>query len=79
MGRAHRVISQGRNAGRIQVRVVANAPAMILNAAHFISLLATVTISAGMGQAVHRDTASGIHPLFFTTPLSRASYLGPEA
>jgi ABC-2 type transport system permease protein len=57
-------------------QIHANAPHQVVFFAMTIGLLATVTISAVLGQAAQRDYASGIHPLLFTTPLSKTAYLG---
>jgi hypothetical protein len=41
-----------------------------------MSFFGIITIAAISGNAVYRDFEAEIHPLFFTTPVSRVSYLG---
>lgn len=56
--------------------LVANSPSGIAGIVAMLSLLA-VPVSAGIaGRAAYRDFSVGIHPLFFTTPVSRTAYLG---
>lgn len=56
-------------------QVKANAPSTIVELTMGLGLIATITISAVLGQAVHRDIASGMHPLLFAAPLGRLAYL----
>jgi ABC-2 type transport system permease protein len=55
---------------------LANAPRPVANLIVVISILAVPITSALAGRAVHRDFETRIHPLFFTTPVSKAAYLG---
>lgn len=54
----------------------ANSPYAITVVTLFMSLLGLVITAPFMGQSVHRDYESGIYPLIFTTPISKAQYLG---
>jgi ABC-2 type transport system permease protein len=54
----------------------ANAPRALANLISVISILAVPITSALAGRAVHRDFETRIHPLFFTTPVSKTAYLG---
>ena len=55
---------------------LANAPRPVANLILVLSILAVPITSALAGRTVHRDFETGIHPLFFTTPVSKAAYLG---
>ena len=52
-----------------------NSPFFIGILTYLISFLGIVITSPFMGQAVYRDYDSGIHPLIFTTPISKTTYL----
>ncbi len=41
-----------------------------------ISLFGVLVTAALLGNAIFRDFETGIHPLFYTSPISRFSYLG---
>ncbi|HET6232278.1 MAG TPA: hypothetical protein VFE05_19545, partial [Longimicrobiaceae bacterium] len=53
-----------------------NAPLAVAIWMAVISLFGTIVVAALVGNSVYRDYESGIHPLFFTAPLSKAAYLG---
>lgn len=55
---------------------LANAPRPVANLIAVLSILAVPITSALAGRAVHRDFETRIHPLFFTTPVSKTAYLG---
>jgi ABC-2 type transport system permease protein len=55
---------------------LANSPRPVANLMVFLSVFAVPITSALAGRAVHRDFETRIHPLFFTTPVSRTAYLG---
>lgn len=52
-----------------------NAPAVIFGLTGACGIFAVPVITAIMGNAAYRDMACGIHPLVFTCPLSKATYL----
>jgi len=54
----------------------ANSPFAINVTILFLSLLGLILTAPFMGQSVYRDYESGIYPLIFTTPISKAQYLG---
>jgi ABC-type transport system involved in multi-copper enzyme maturation permease subunit len=54
----------------------ANSPFAINVTTLFVSLLGLIFTAPFMGQSVYRDYDSGIYPLIFTTPVSKAEYLG---
>ncbi|WP_103029907.1 M1 family aminopeptidase [Salinibacter altiplanensis] len=54
----------------------ANSPFAINATTLFVSLLGLMITAPFMGQSVYRDYESGIHPLVFSTPVSKAQYLG---
>lgn len=54
----------------------ANSPFAINATTLFVSLLGLMITAPFMGQSVYRDYDSGIHPLVFSTPVSKAKYLG---
>jgi hypothetical protein len=56
--------------------VKVNSPYVIANLVATLGLFGVMVTAALLGNAVFRDFEVGIHPLFFTTPISRASYLG---
>ncbi|MBB4634597.1 ABC transporter permease/M1 family aminopeptidase [Longimicrobium terrae] len=54
----------------------ANSPAGIASVMAVLAIVA-VPVAAGLaGRAAFRDFETGIHPLFFTTPISKGAYLG---
>src|SRR5687768_6942844 len=55
---------------------LANAPRPVANLVSMLSVLAVPITSALAGRSVHRDFETRIHPLFFTTPVSKTAYLG---
>jgi ABC-2 type transport system permease protein len=56
--------------------LLANSPARIASFTSIFAILAVPITSALAGRAVHRDFEARIHPLFFTTPVSKTAYLG---
>jgi hypothetical protein len=56
--------------------LLANSPVRIAEVMLRLSLLAVPITSALAGRAVHRDFEMRIHPLFFTTPVSKTAYVG---
>ena len=54
----------------------ANSPFAINVTTLFLSLMGLILTAPFMGQSVFRDYESGIHPLTFTTPITKAQYLG---
>jgi ABC-2 type transport system permease protein len=54
----------------------ANSPSVVASFLLLFSLLAVPVTSAIAGRAVHKDFEARIHPLFFTTPVSKGAYLG---
>jgi ABC-type transport system involved in multi-copper enzyme maturation permease subunit len=56
--------------------LLANSPARIASITAIYAILAVPITSALAGRAVHRDFEARIHPLFFTTPVSKTAYLG---
>jgi ABC-2 type transport system permease protein len=56
--------------------LLANSPMRIAQSTLILSLLAVPITSALAGRAVHRDFEIRIHPLFFTTPVPKAAYVG---
>ncbi|HEX6041430.1 ABC transporter permease, partial [Longimicrobium sp.] len=56
--------------------LLANSPMRIGQVMLLISLFAVPITSGLAGRAVHRDFEMRIHPLFFTTPVSKAAYVG---
>ncbi|MCC2547544.1 hypothetical protein LJY25_13895 [Hymenobacter sp. BT175] len=68
---------QGVSAALGSSKVYANSPFTLAQLMMPVSVLAGVLITtAMMGNAVLRDFDYRIHPLFFTTPISKAGYLG---
>jgi ABC-2 type transport system permease protein len=57
-------------------RVLVNSPYAVTSFTIMLTLMMVPVTAAVVGQAVHRDFAAGIHPLFFTTPMGRMAYLG---
>ena len=62
----------GGSSGSVHV----NSPFVLTGLAGVISLFAVLVTAALLGNAVYRDYETGIHPLFFTTPMSKRAYLG---
>jgi ABC-type transport system involved in multi-copper enzyme maturation permease subunit len=56
--------------------LLANSPSALANVTRGIAILSVPITSALAGRAVHRDFETRIHPLFFTTPISKGAYLG---
>lgn len=54
----------------------ANSPFALAVMTLFLSLLGLILTAPFMGQAVYRDYQNGMDPLIFTTPISKAQYLG---
>ena len=65
-------MSVGGSGGNIHV----NSPYATAQLSGAVSLFAVLVTAALLGNAIVRDFDTGVHPLFFTTPISRASYLG---
>jgi len=53
-----------------------NSPARIFNLLLVLSILGVPVTAAFAGNAVYRDFQTGAFPLFFTTPIRPAGYLG---
>ena len=53
-----------------------NSPFVLNVLTWFLGLVGMILTAPFMGRAVYRDYDSGIHPLVFTTPVSKAVYLG---
>ncbi|NBB87982.1 MAG: hypothetical protein GVY12_17415 [Bacteroidetes bacterium] len=62
--------------GGASPNVAANAPYVLMLFTVILSLFGVIITAAFMGQAIHRDYASGIHPLVFTTPIRKVDFLG---
>ncbi|HEU0013836.1 MAG TPA: M1 family aminopeptidase [Longimicrobium sp.] len=56
--------------------LLANSPLVVVRWAALLSLLAVPVTAALAGNAAQADFQARIHPLLFTTPVSRAAYLG---
>jgi ABC-2 type transport system permease protein len=56
-------------------KVQANAPYAILQLISQLGFFGILVIAAVMGQSVHQDVASGIHPLIYTAPIRKGTYL----
>lgn len=56
--------------------LLANSPHAVASLMVVLALLSVPVTSAIAGRAVHKDFEAGIHPLFFTAPVSKAAYLG---
>lgn len=54
----------------------ANSPHRVGAMLAFFGLLMVPVTAAVMGNAVYRDFETGIHPLFFASPVPRPAYLG---
>jgi hypothetical protein len=57
-------------------RVLANSPYMIGGLVTTLGLFGVVVTASFMGQALVKDFEHTVHPLLFTTPLSKGAYLG---
>jgi ABC-2 type transport system permease protein len=64
-------MSLGGSGGNVNV----DSPYVLLILTGVLSLFGVIVTAALLGNAVYRDYESGIHPLFFTTPVSRFAYL----
>ena len=53
-----------------------NSPWVITLVTGIMSLFGVLVTAALLGNAVFRDFETGMHPLFFTAPITKASYLG---
>jgi ABC-2 type transport system permease protein len=62
----------GGSGGNVHV----NSPYIVAVVAGVTSLFGVLVTAALLGNAVYRDYEAGIHPLFFTTPVSRLAYFG---
>jgi ABC-type transport system involved in multi-copper enzyme maturation permease subunit len=62
----------GGSSGTVRV----NSPYVLTVIAGVVGLFTVLVTAALLGNAVYRDYEAGIHPLFFTTPISKWSYLG---
>ncbi len=56
--------------------VFVDSPYVLLMLTSAIGLFGVIVTAALFGHAIFRDFESGIHPLFFTTPVTRGDYLG---
>ncbi|HEV2148550.1 MAG TPA: M1 family aminopeptidase [Longimicrobiaceae bacterium] len=65
-------VSFGGSGGNIKV----NSPYVLLQITGALSLFGVIVTAALLGNAVYRDYEAVIHPLFFTAPITRFSYLG---
>jgi len=54
----------------------ANSPFAINVLTWFLGVLGMIFTAPFMGQAIYRDYDSGIHPLTFTSPVTKSQYLG---
>lgn len=57
-------------------KVWVNAPMALMTMVGLLSVLALPVISAVMGRAVQQDFETQTHHAFFTSPISKAAYLG---
>ena len=62
----------GGSSGTVRV----NSPYVLAVVTGAVSLFGVLVTAALLGNAVYRDYETGIHPLFFTTPMSKLAYLG---
>nr|MBA3969062.1 hypothetical protein [Gemmatimonadota bacterium] len=53
-----------------------NSPMAIAAWTALLSVFGVMVTAAVVGNAAHRDFATGSHPLFFTTPVRKRDYLG---
>jgi ABC-type transport system involved in multi-copper enzyme maturation permease subunit len=56
--------------------VKVNSPYVLAVVSGAVSMFGVLVTAALLGNAVYRDFEAGIHPLFFTTPVSKSAYLG---
>jgi ABC-2 type transport system permease protein len=56
--------------------VYANSPHVAAGFTSALGLFAILIVTAVTGNAVYRDYEAGIHPLFFTTPVPKWTFLG---
>jgi ABC-2 type transport system permease protein len=56
--------------------VYLNSPYVTAGLVVTVSLFGVIVTAALLGNSVYRDYETGIHPLFFTSPITRFSYLG---
>ena len=66
----------GITVGGASDKVAANSPIALHALISVLSSLALLVSAAVFGQAVHQDFETGIHGIYFTTPVQRGSYLG---
>jgi ABC-2 type transport system permease protein len=61
----------GGSSGTVHV----NSPYVLTAVSGVVGLFSVLVTAALLGNAVHRDFETGMHPLFFTTPVSKRAYL----
>jgi len=66
----------GASIGGSDGKVFANSPYVVAAILTTVSLFGVLITAALAGHAGYRDFGEGIHPLFFTTPVSKWSWLG---
>jgi ABC-2 type transport system permease protein len=66
------VVSFGGSGGNIKV----DSPYVTLQLTVALMLFGVIVTAALLGNSVYRDYEAVIHPLFFTAPITRFSYLG---
>jgi ABC-type transport system involved in multi-copper enzyme maturation permease subunit len=62
----------GGSSGTVHV----NSPYVLTVVTSVVGLFSVIITAALFGNAVYRDFETGMHPLFFTTPISKGTYLG---
>jgi ABC-type transport system involved in multi-copper enzyme maturation permease subunit len=62
----------GGSSGTVKV----NSPYVLAVVSNVVALFSVLVTAALLGNAVYRDFETGMHPLFFTTPVSKRAYLG---
>jgi ABC-2 type transport system permease protein len=62
----------GGSGGNVNV----DSPYVLLILTATLALFGVIVTAALLGNAIYRDYESGMHPLFFTTPVPRLAYLG---
>ncbi|HEX2187463.1 MAG TPA: M1 family aminopeptidase [Longimicrobiaceae bacterium] len=65
-------VSFGGSGGNIKV----DSPYVALQLTAALSIFGVIVTAALLGNSVYRDYEAVIHPLFFTSPVTRFSYLG---
>jgi ABC-type transport system involved in multi-copper enzyme maturation permease subunit len=65
-------VSFGGSGGNIKV----DSPYVTLQLTAMLTLFGVIVTAALLGNSVYRDYEAVIHPLFFTSPITRFSYLG---